>query len=377
MARYFISTLSTRELPSSPLALARSASHNTFKGMLAEAIVFGENTVVHIRHGSISTLIDWLGLHLFRDLCESKQLTFSFSAPVISAYLTQENVQQLGHPPDGTGLTYLEGHNHGLSTIRGRVGRDLSANTSLKRADRREVCRIVERLTTHVDSDLFSLAHDAARTDVGGTVGSEYSFRHVGDPDDGLLAEIDRRIYLAIATANENVAIASFMGCDCLVSDRLTDRVLRQRIVGDSDPQLRTLDGLRLLLRVQSVPDFGRMLEAGSVTFEDLARLGRSDEAARFRQWLQYLRPTDEFDAVRQYQDDLVSRLNVQTPFRSVEAVMYTVMTSMLTMPIDPIIGIALGVGHGVNQAVQSARKTWHPKIFLESLSDSVSERIN
>ena len=342
------------------------------QGALAESLLFGDSTTVLLAFGAVSTLIDWLGLNLFEEVLEQQVLRFAFAEALSTAYFTNDTIRALGIGAS-PGLAALYGTDPKHTSAHGRALQDLAEASRFSRNERRRLARLVQEHSVLVERDLHNAAYDAARADIAGDIGTELAFPRGVNPDSGNLRDPYLRRYLNVAGANVNVQVAASLGCDNLIANKMTARVLDQR-VSDALSTVGTHSAdYRVVLQIERVPDLGSLLRAGKLSFERVVELSRSREAEEFRRWLGSVEPSDSAAVAREYQKELLRRTVDKPVVKTIKIVGYAGLGALPAL-IDPTAGIISSVVTSATLSTFDAfvlnalRRKWRPKVFLDKL---------
>ncbi len=363
--RFFFHHLTKPSAENPDRTIWNEPSVGSLPGAFAESFLFGDGTTVLLGFNAVSTLIEWLGLPLFEELLESGSLRFAFAEAISTAYITSENLRALGMSTPG--LAALYGQDPRLTTPYGRTLQELADQTSFPRTERKRLARLVQSHVDVVDRQLHNVAFQAARSDVAGSIGEELAFPSGVDPDSGDLPEPYLRQYLNVAGANVNVQMSALLGCDNLVADVITARVMQQRVseslasIGVKSADYRTV------LQIEDAPDLGRLLEGRDISFRQIVELGRTQEAEEFRTWIKGVEPGDSMAAAREYHKELISRATDSRATKSKKVIGYTGLGAIASL-FDPTAGLVSGLALNAFDAFVfgALKQKWQPKAFMD-----------
>ncbi|MEO0558053.1 MAG: hypothetical protein AAF170_07705 [Bacteroidota bacterium] len=343
------------------------SSVTDLRGALAEALLFGDRVTINLGGGSASTLVEWLGEKLLEEILETERIEFSFSpALVTAAYITAENARALNLETLGLTTLYGEGDRH--NTSMGRATRQLADATDFPKWKVRRLARMIERHTVDVPETVFDIAYAAAKDDIGGDVGAELFYTGSSDPEDGLLANADRRKYLAVASANVQIATAASLGRGRIVGGRTTHIVMRQRMAGAAGATCQGIEDIETVLDVQGIPDLGRSITTGATDFRKIFELSLTSEAQAFRDWIAQADPADSVHLALEYQREMQARLG--TPLiKGVKIVGYAGVGTALSL-VDPTAGFVSGIAVNVFDSFfgDKLSQRWKPMLFMNQL---------
>lgn len=340
------------------------------KGAFAESILFGEKVTIKLTYGAVSKLIDWLGIDLLKIMIEENMVQFCALKPIGTTYLTKKMIEKRGSDVS-PGLSFIFGTEARDTTIYSRVYSDLKENTNLSKKERHQLTKLVKTVCNIVENDVIHRASDAARNDITSNIGKELGFPINQNPDSGNLRRVEIRNYIRVTSANINIQLAAQHDCDNLIANRITSRVLENRITSALNSMNLSVADYRILLQLEKVPDFGKLIREDKITFEDLFKLRSTADAIAFRVWLNSVNPNDKLDFARKYQLDLLKRYVDSSLIKTIKVIGYTGL-GVATSIVDPS-GISSGMIINTFDTfiLDALKRKWQPKVFLDQLKEN------
>jgi hypothetical protein len=123
------------------------------------------------------------------------------------------------------------------------------------------------------------------------------------------------------------------------------------------------LKGYLSILELRNIPNVGKAVAQGEISFEDLLKIRQNNNSVKFRSWLRNNDTKDPEELKKLYVDSLEKKLWIETlPGKSLRFAITTGI-GVINSPVGLVISVI------DNFYLERWMKGYSPKIFLDEIS--------